>query len=126
MAVVNLKTDDFETFVQENPMIVLDFWAEWCGPCKMFAPIFEKVSENHPDVAFAKVNVEEEQQLAAMFQVRSIPTVAFMREGIVVYAQPGMMPEEMLEEGIKQLKALDMDQVRADLEKAQQEQQQQG
>jgi thioredoxin 1 len=126
MAVVNLKTEDFEKFVQENPMIVLDFWAEWCGPCKMFGPIFEKVFEKHPDVAFAKVNVEEEQQLAAMFQVRSIPTVAFMREGIVVYAQPGMMPEEMLEEGIKQLKALDMDQVRADLEKAQQEQQQQG
>ncbi len=126
MAVVNLKTEDFEKFVQENPMIVLDFWAEWCGPCKMFGPIFEKVSEKHPDVAFAKVNVEEEQQLAAMFQVRSIPTVAFMREGIVVYAQPGMIPEEMLEEGIKQLKALDMDQVRADLEKAQQEQQQQG
>jgi len=126
MAVVNLKTEEFEKFVQEHPMIVLDFWAEWCGPCKMFGPIFEKVSENHPDVAFAKVNVEEEQQLAAMFQVRSIPTVAFMREGIVVYAQPGMMPEEMLEEGIKQLKALDMDQVRADLEKAQQEQQQEG
>jgi len=123
MAVVNLKTEDFEKFVQDNPMIVLDFWAEWCGPCKMFGPIFEKVSENHPDVAFAKVNVEEEQQLAAMFQVRSIPTVAFMREGIVVYAQPGMMPEEMLEEGIKQMKSLDMDQVRADLEKAQQEQQ---
>lgn len=126
MAVVNLKTEEFEKFVQDNPMIVLDFWAEWCGPCKMFGPIFEKVSENHADVAFAKVNVEEEQQLAAMFQVRSIPTVAFMREGIVVYAQPGMMPEEMLEEGIKQMKSLDMDQVRADLEKAQQEQGQQG
>ncbi len=123
MATVNLKAEDFEKFVQDNPMIVLDFWAEWCGPCKMFGPIFEKVSENHDDVAFAKVNVEEEQQLAGMFQVRSIPTVAFMREGIVVYAQPGMMPEEMLEEGIKQMKALDMDQVRADLEKAQQEQQ---
>ena len=123
MAVINLKTEDFEKFIQDNPMIVLDFWAEWCGPCKMFGPIFEKVSENHDDVAFAKVNVEEEQQLAAMFQVRSIPTVAFMREGIVVYAQPGMMPEEMLEEGIKQMKALDMDQVRADLEKAQQSEQ---
>lgn len=123
MAVINLKTEDFEKFIQDNPMIVLDFWAEWCGPCKMFGPIFEKVSENHDDVAFAKVNVEEEQKLAAMFQVRSIPTVAFMREGIVVYAQPGMMPEEMLEEGIKQMKALDMDQVRADLEKAQQSEQ---
>jgi thioredoxin 1 len=123
MAVVNLKTEDFEKFVQENPMIVLDFWAEWCGPCKMFGPIFEKVAEQHDDVAFAKVNVEEEQQLAAMFQVRSIPTVAFMRDGIVVYAQPGMVPEDMLEEGIQQMKALDMDKVREDLEKAQQEQQ---
>ncbi len=126
MAVVNLKTEEFEKFIQDHPMVILDFWAEWCGPCKMFAPIFEKVAEKHPDVAFAKVNVEEEQQLAAMFQVRSIPTVAFMREGIVVYAQPGMMPEEMLEEGIQQMKNLDMDQVRAELEKAQQEQQQQG
>ncbi|WP_294945935.1 thioredoxin [Sulfurivirga sp.] len=124
MAVVNLKTEEFEKFIQDHPMVILDFWAEWCGPCKMFAPIFEKVAEKHPDVAFAKVNVEEEQQLAAMFQVRSIPTVAFMREGIVVYAQPGMMPEEMLEEGIQQMKNLDMDQVRAELEKAQQEQQQ--
>ena len=121
MSVINLKTEDFESTIENNDIVIYDFWAEWCGPCKQFGPVFEQISENHPDIAFCKVNVEEEEQLASMFQVRSIPTLVFMREKIVVFANPGAIPGNALEEGIKQLKDLDMEQVRKDVEAAQAE-----
>lgn len=119
MSVINLKTADFETTIENNDIVIFDFWAEWCGPCKQFGPVFEEISANHPDIAFCKVNVEEEEQLAAMFQVRSIPTLVFMREKIVVFSNPGAIPGNALEEGIKQLKELDMEQVHKDVAAAQ-------
>lgn len=121
MAVINLTSAEFENTISNNDMVIFDFWAEWCGPCKQFGPIFEEVSEKHPDIVFAKVNVEEEQELAGMFQVRSIPTIALMREQVVVYANPGALPASNLEEAIQQLRDLDMNQVREDIAKAQQQ-----
>jgi thioredoxin 1 len=116
MAVINLTAAQFDETINNNDMIIFDFWAEWCGPCKQFGPIFEEVSEKHPDIVFAKVNVEEEQELAGMFQVRSIPTIALMREKIVVYANPGAIPAGNLEEAIQQLRDLDMEKVHADVQ----------
>ncbi|MDG6773200.1 thioredoxin [Thiomicrorhabdus sp. ZW0627] len=124
MAVVNLTTAEFEETINNNEIVIFDFWAEWCGPCKQFGPIFEEISEKHPEIVFAKVNVEEEQELAGMFQVRSIPTLVFMREKIVVFSNPGAIPGSALEEGIQQLLDLDMEQVHKDLAEAQQQQQQ--
>lgn len=121
MAVINLTSAQFDEMTEQHDMIIFDFWAEWCGPCKQFGPIFEEVSEKHPDILFAKVNVEEEQELAGMFQVRSIPTIALMREKIVVYANPGAIPASNLEEAIQQLRDLDMEKVHQDVAKAQQE-----
>ena len=121
MAVINLTSAEFENTISNNDMVIFDFWAEWCVPCKQFGPIFEEVSEKHPDIVFAKVNVEEEQELAGMFQVRSIPTIALMREQVVVYANPGALPASNLEEAIQQLRDLDMNQVREDIAKAQQQ-----
>jgi thioredoxin 1 len=115
MATVNLDINQFEDTIANNDILIFDFWAEWCGPCKQFGPIFEAVSEKHPDIVFAKVNVEEQQELAGMFQVRSIPTIVFMREKIVVYSNPGLIPEGDLEKGIEQLRALDMAQVHKDI-----------
>lgn len=122
MPVVNLTAEEFESTIENNEMVILDFWAEWCGPCKQFGPIFEAVSEKHPDIVFAKVNVEEQQELAGMFQVRSIPTLVFMREKIVVYSNPGLIPEGDFEKGIEQLKSLNMKEVHADVAKSQAEQ----
>jgi len=119
MAVLNLAAEQFEETIENNDIVIFDFWAEWCGPCKQFAPIFESISEKYPDIKFAKVNVEEQQELAGMFQVRSIPTIVFMREKIVVFSNPGLIPESNFEEGIKQLLELDMEKVRKDLEEAQ-------
>lgn len=119
MSVINLTTAQFEETIAKNDIVILDFWAEWCGPCKQFGPVFEEISDKYPDIAFCKVNVEEEQELAGMFQVRSIPTITFMREGIVVFSNPGAIPGNTLEEGIKQLLDLDMEQVHKDLAEAQ-------
>ncbi len=122
VAVINLKTEEFEKTIEANKMVVLDFWASWCGPCTQFAPTFEKVSEEYPDIVFAKVNVEEEQDLAGMFQVRSIPTLAFMRDKIVIFSNPGVLPESNFKDAIKQLVDLDMEQVHKDLAKEQEKQ----
>jgi len=119
MALVNLTADNFNEEVQKAPIAILDFWAPWCGPCKSFAPIFEKVAQAHPDIVFGKVNTEEEQALAGHFQIRSIPTVMIIKEGIVVFNQAGMLPEDALEDIISQVKDLDMDMVREEIAKEQ-------
>lgn len=121
MAIINLTKDNYQDTVSQNEIIVFDFWAEWCGPCKQFGPVFEKVSEQYPNVTFCKVNVEEQEELASMFQVRSIPTIVFMRDNIVVFSNPGAIPEAPFAEGIDKLVELDMEQVHKDLAAAQAE-----
>ena len=122
MATVELTKETFKDTIVGNDIIIVDFWAPWCGPCKSFAPIYEKVSENHEDIVFAKVNTEDEQELAASFQIRSIPTLMIFREQIVIFSQAGMLPESALEQIIEKTRELDMDKVRADIEAQQQAQ----
>ena len=122
MALENLTSENFNEKVSANEIVILDFWAPWCGPCRQFAPIFEKVAQEYPDILFGKVNTEEEEQLAAYFQIKSIPTVAIMREGIIVFMQPGLLPEEGLHDLIKQVKELDMQQVKEEIKKQQEAQ----
>jgi thioredoxin len=112
VAAVELTAASFEQAINESPILLIDFWAPWCRPCKNFAPVFEAASARHPDAVFAKVNTDDEQELSAMFEIRSIPTLAIFRDQICVFAQPGAMPAPMLEEVIQKVKALDMDEVR--------------
>jgi len=112
MATVELTKDTFEDIITGNDTILVDFWAPWCGPCKQFAPVFESMSENHPDIVFAKVNTEEQQELAGNFQIRSIPTLMVFRQQIIVFAQPGALPPAALASVIEKVDALDMDMVR--------------
>jgi thioredoxin 1 len=112
MATVALTAENFAETVSGEGIVLVDFWADWCGPCKMFAPIYERASEQNPDITFAKVDTEAEQMLAGEFQIRSIPTVMAIRDGIMVFSQPGVLPETALESLISQLRALDMDEVR--------------
>ena len=115
MATLDLNKDNFEQTVLNNDLVILDFWAPWCGPCQGFAPVYEEISEKYPDVVFAKVNTEEEQELAGHFQIRSIPTLMVFREKIIIFSQPGAMPGSALEEVIAKAKTLDMDQIRAEI-----------
>ncbi len=124
MALENLTAANFEERVLASDIAILDFWAPWCGPCKQFAPIFEKVAAENPDILFGKVNTEEEQALAGQFQISSIPTIMILREGIGVFQQAGMLPEEALKDLIEQVRKLDMDEVRKEVAKQQAEQQQ--
>jgi thioredoxin 1 len=117
---LDLNKDNFQSAIEDNDIVILDFWAPWCGPCKSFGPIFEKVAGENPDIAFAKINTEEEQELGAMFAIRSIPTLMIFREQIAVFSQPGALPEGALNELIGKVKELDMDEVRrqiAEMEK---------
>ncbi|MAT64901.1 MAG: thioredoxin [Gammaproteobacteria bacterium] len=124
MATVELTKENFEQTITDNDFVLIDFWAEWCGPCKNFAPIFEEASEKYPDIVFAKVDTEAQQELAAYFQIRSIPTLMIFRERVIIFSQPGMLPASALDELIGKAKELDMDQVRKEIEEQQQNQQQ--
>ena len=119
MSVQTLTIDNINEMIENNDIVIIDFWASWCGPCMAFKPTFEKAAEEHPEITFASCNTEEQQELAAMFQIRSIPTLMVFREQIMVFAQPGMLPPEVLEELIGKVEALDMDEVRAEVEKQQ-------
>ncbi len=121
MATSNMTIANFEKAIADNDIVLIDFWANWCGPCKMFGPTYEKISEKHPDIHFAKVDTEAEQQLAAMFGIQSIPTLAIFRDGVLLFREAGALPEAALEDLIGQVRKLDMDKVRADMEKQQQE-----
>ena len=112
MATQALTKDSFEQIVADNDIVLIDFWASWCGPCRMFAPVYEKVSEAHPDVVFGKVDTEAEPELAGAFNIQSIPTLMAVRDNVVLYSQPGALPEEALEDIVSQVEALDMDDVR--------------
>ncbi|HVC11345.1 MAG TPA: thioredoxin [Burkholderiales bacterium] len=115
MATVELTKDNFEEVVTGNDTVIVDFWAPWCGPCKGFAPVFEQASEAHADVVFAKVNTDQQQELAGAFNIRSIPTLMLFREKVILFQQAGALPASALEQVLTQAKALDMEQVHKEM-----------
>lgn len=112
MATVTLTKDNISSIINDNAIVIIDFWAEWCGPCKRFAPVFEEFSEKHPDIVFAKVNTEEEAEVAGYFQIRAIPTLAVFRDQVGIYQNSGALPPHAFEELIGQIRAVDMEEVR--------------
>jgi thioredoxin len=112
VATVDLTQETFEQTILNNDMVLVDFWAPWCGPCRSFAPVYEQMSEKYPDVVFAKINTEEEQALAGHFQIRSIPTLMLFREKVILFAQPGALPGAALEQIVQKAKSLDMNEIR--------------
>ena len=116
MATIDATRDNFEGLITGNDIILVDFWAPWCGPCRQFAPVYESLAEQHEDIVFAKVNTEEERELAGHFQIRSIPTLMVFREQIIVFSQPGALPPAALTSVIEKVRELDMDMVRKEVE----------
>jgi len=117
VATVEVTQENLHQIISGNNMVIVDFWAPWCGPCRSFAPAYEAASEKYPDVVFAKVNTEEQQALAGYFQIRSIPTLMIFREKIIIFAQPGALPASALDQVIDKAKSLDMNEVRREIEK---------
>ena len=115
MAVIELTQGNFESTIQNNDIVIVDFWAPWCGPCRMFAPTFEAVSENYPNVVFAKLNTEDQQELAASFNIRSIPTLMVFRENVIIFSQAGMLPKAGFEQVVQKSLELDMAVVHAEV-----------
>jgi thioredoxin 1 len=115
MATITLTADNFKETISGHDIVIVDFWASWCAPCRSFAPTFEAASEKHPDIAFAKVNTEEEREMSSGFNIRSIPTLMVFREQVILYAEAGALPAAALDQLIEQVKSLDMEKVRADI-----------
>jgi thioredoxin len=117
MASLNVTSSEFEALITKGGTVFVDFWAEWCGPCKMFGPIYEKVSEQYPDITFAKVDTEAEREIAAAAGITSIPTLMAFRDGILLYREAGALPEQSLQKLVAQVASLDMDEIRAEIAK---------
>ena len=112
MATIELTIDNFEQTINDNDTVFVDFWAEWCGPCRQFAPVFEQAAEEHSDIVFGKVDADTQQELAGHFNIRSIPTLMAIRDNVVLFAQPGALPAHAFDDLITQIRAIDMDDVR--------------
>ncbi|MEW6512699.1 MAG: thioredoxin [Pseudomonadota bacterium] len=124
MATIHLTSENFKDVINNNDIVIVDFWAEWCGPCKSFGPTFEAASEKYPEIAFAKVNTEEEREMAAGFNIRSIPTLMVFREQVILYAEAGALPASALDQLVEQVKGLDMAAIKAEIAAEEQQQQQ--
>lgn len=115
MATIDITAQNFEETIEKNEIVIVDFWAEWCGPCKSFSPIYEEVSKKHKDIVFGKIDTETEQELAGHFQIRSIPTLMIFRDQVVLFSQPGMLNASQLEDVINKVQDIDMEKVHEEI-----------